>query len=89
MLDTDSYFTNGVYIDRIGGMEEKTEAEESNTSPFSLRLAQYVLEHYQEDLSLKSLAARVGFSNATYFCTVFKKETGLSPDRYRKEFGKK
>ena len=133
-----SAITNGVHIDRIGGMEEKTEAEESNTSPFSLRLAQYVLEHYQEDLSLKSLAAhfrgnaayigqvfkrdmdksfseylkdvrmekakeflvrsdisarevaaRVGFSNATYFCTVFKKETGLSPDRYRKEFGKK
>lgn len=130
--------TNGVHIDRIRRIEDKAETEEGNTSPFSLRLAQYVLEHYQEDLSLKTLAAhfrgnaayigqvfkrdmdkafseylkdvrmekakellvrsdisareiamKVGFSNATYFCTVFKKETGLSPDRYRKEFGKK
>lgn len=128
---------NGVHIDRIRTAEEK-EDEDGNASPFSLRLAQYVLEHYREELSLKSLAQhfhgnaayigqvfrrdmhksfsdylrdvrlekakellvsgnasakeigeRVGFSNTTYFSTVFKKETGLSPDRYRKEFGKK
>ena len=129
---------NGVHIDRVEVRQEKAEADPGNTSPFSLRLAQYVLEHYQEDLSLKSLAAyfrgnaayigqvfkrdmdksfseylkdvrlekareflirsdlsakeiaqRVGFANVTYFSTVFKRETGLSPDRYRKEFSKK
>lgn len=129
---------NGVHIDRVEVRQDKAEADMSNTSPFSLRLAQYVLEHYQEDLSLKSLAAyfrgnaayigqvfkrdmdksfseylkdvrlekakeflirsdlsakeiaqRVGFANVTYFSTVFKRETGLSPDRYRKEFSKK
>ena len=127
---------NGVHIDRISTGEEKD--EDGNASPFSLRLAQYVLEHYGEELSLKSLAQhfhgnaayigqvfrrdmhksfsdylrdvrlekakellvggnasakevgeQVGFSNTTYFSTVFKRETGLSPDRYRKEFGKK
>lgn len=126
--------TNGIHLDRMSYQEEDEKSEEdSNTSPFSLRLAQYVLDHYNEDLSLKSLAAhfkgnaayigqvfkrdihlsfseylnhvrmekakeyllngsisakeiarRVGFANTTYFCTVFKKETGLSPDRYRK-----
>ena len=129
---------NGVHIDRVEVRQDKAEVDMSNTSPFSLRLAQYVLEHYQEDLSLKSLAAyfrgnaayigqvfkrdmdksfseylkdvrmekakeflirsdlsakeiaqRVGFANVTYFSTVFKRETGLSPDRYRKEFSKK
>ena len=39
--------------------------------------------------SAKEVGEQVGFSNTTYFSTVFKRETGLSPDRYRKEFGKK
>lgn len=130
-----SAIKNGVYISRVEMRQEETAEEEGSASPFSLRLAAYVLEHYQEELSLKSLAAhfrgnaayigqvfkrdmrksfsdylkdvrmekakefliksdlsareiaqRVGFTNTTYFCTVFKKETGLSPDRYRKEF---
>lgn len=104
-------------------------------SPFSLRLAQYVLEHYDQDLSLKTLAVhfkgnaayigqifkrdmhksfsdylkdvrmekakellensslsakdiavKVGFQNVTYFSTVFKKETGLSPAEYKRAF---
>lgn len=126
---------NGVHMDHVEVRQEKEDT--GNTSPFSLRLAQYVLEHYHEDLSLKSLAVyfrgnaayigqmfrrdmeksfseylndvrmskakeflirtdmsakeiagRVGFANVTYFSTVFKKNTGLTPDRYRKEFGK-
>lgn len=129
---------NGVHLNKIMIDEEETKQADVNTSPFSLRLAQYVLEHYNEDLSLKSLAAhfkgnaayigqvfkrdinksfteylkdvriekakeflvkgsasakeiaqKVGFANTTYFCTVFKQETGLSPDKYRKTFCKK
>lgn len=109
--------------------------EDSISSPFSLRLATYVLEHYDQDLSLKTLAVhfkgnaayigqifkrdihksfsdylkdvriekarellensslsakeiavRVGFQNITYFSTVFKKETGLSPAEYKRAF---
>lgn len=125
---------NGIHLEKVSLAEESNQIEEdSNTSPFSLRLAAYVLEHYHEDLSLKSLAAhfkgnaayigqvfkrdihlsfseylnhirmekakeylikgnlsakeiagKVGFANITYFTTVFKKETGLSPDKYRK-----
>lgn len=130
--------TNGVHIDHVkvkGGKEGGEEIkEDESTSPFSILLAQYIMEHYQEELSLKSLAVhfkgnaayigqvfkrdmhqsfsdylkdvriekakelllrselstkevgrRVGFANTTYFCTVFKNETGLSPDRYRKK----
>lgn len=126
--------TNGVHIDRVNVKEEGDVKEDEAASPFSLLLAQYIMEHYREELSLKSLAVhfkgnaayigqvfkrdmhksfseylkdvriekakelllqselstkeiarRVGFANITYFCTVFKNETGLSPDRYRKE----
>ena len=98
-------------------------------------MAEYVLSHYTEDLSLKTLgvyfkgnpaylgqifrrdtgksfseylkdiriakakellkggkysayeiSSRVGFSNVTYFTSVFKKETGLSPAEYKKTF---
>lgn len=129
--------TNGVHIDRVQ-INHRAEIENTSVSPFSLRVAEYVLEHYHEDLSLKTLAEhfrgnaayigqmfkkdmeksfseylkdvrmekaknylvnssftakeiarRVGFSSTTYFCTVFKNATGLSPDLYRKEFGKK
>lgn len=127
---------NGIHLERISLSKSKENigrADDNNASPFSLRLAAYVLEHYNEEISLKSLAAhfkgnpayigqvfkrdfhisfseylnnirmekareyllkgslnvkeiagRVGFSNTTYFTTVFKKETGLSPDKYRK-----
>ena len=125
---------NGVHISHVEVKGEEEAKEDEATSPFSLLLAQYIMEHYQEELSLKSLALhfkgnaayigqvfkrdmhksfsdylkdvriekakelllkselstkdiarRVGFANTTYFCTVFKNETGLSPDRYRKE----
>lgn len=125
---------NGVHIRQVDLAPKKEQQERETISPLSLRVAQYVLEHYQEELSLKTIAAafhgnaayigqvfkkdmnttfsdyirdvriekakefllktqystreiavKVGFSNTTYFCTVFKKETGLSPDRYRKE----
>lgn len=127
-----------MHINRVHMKAEKENTENSNASPFSLKIAQYVLEHYHEDLSLKTLAdhfrgnaayigqmfkkdmdksfseylkdvrmekaknylvnstfnvkeiaQRVGFCNTTYFCTVFKNVTGLSPDLYRKEFGRK
>ena len=127
----------GIHLDSIAaGEAAAAKKEEYNaTSPFSLRLAQYVLEHYDQDLSLKTLAVhfkgnaayigqifkrdmqksfsdylkdvrmekakellensslsakdiavKVGFQNVTYFSTVFKKETGLSPAEYKRAF---
>lgn len=130
---------NGIFLGEIPLVDPATGSNEdpSNiSSPFSYLLAEYVLEHYREDLNLKMLAAhfkgnaayigqifkrdigrpfteylkhvrlekakellinsycsakeiaeKVGFQNASYFCTVFKKETGLTPAEYRKNFG--
>jgi AraC-like DNA-binding protein len=35
------------------------------------------------DLSSRQIAYSMGFENPDYFCTVFKRRTGLSPGRYR------
>lgn len=37
----------------------------------------------QRDYTLEVVASLCGFSGANYFCKVFKKETGISPARYR------
>lgn len=127
--------SRGAYIDMIPeeGEESKKKVNEAASSPFSLHLANYVLDNYELDLSLKTLAVhfkgnaayigqifkrdigksfsdylkdvrierakellsrgsdsakdiskKIGFQNTTYFCSVFKKETGLSPAEYKK-----
>lgn len=129
---------NGIYLDTLPLWDSPAQetGQEEAASPFSYHLAEYVLAHYPEDLSLKTLAAhfkgnaayigrifkrdmhqtfheylkqvrlekakellvhsdasakeiaeKVGFQNATYFCTVFRKETGLSPAEYRRQLG--
>ncbi len=45
----------------------------SNTRPINMA-KQYVQEHYQEHLSLDEISEHVGF-NASYFATLFRKET--------------
>ncbi|MDU7963827.1 MAG: helix-turn-helix transcriptional regulator [Clostridium perfringens] len=41
------------------------------------------------DLSLLDIAHKVGFSNQSYYCTVFKKFTNLTPLKYRESTYKK
>ncbi|HII4430337.1 TPA: helix-turn-helix domain-containing protein [Clostridium perfringens] len=41
------------------------------------------------NLSLLDIAHKVGFSNQSYYCTVFKKFTGLTPLKYREDNYKK
>lgn len=36
------------------------------------------------DMIINDIAAEVGFNNATYFMTVFKKNTGMTPNQYRR-----
>ena len=47
-----------------------------------LQLAKDLLLH--STLSVSEICERVGLSNSTYFCRLFKKKTGMSPLRYRK-----
>jgi len=48
------------------------------------RLRQAALELRGTEDKLETIAARCGFSNATYFCRVFRKHTGISPGEYRR-----
>ena len=63
--------TNGVHIDHVKVRDEEKMKEDETASPFSLLLAQYIMEHYQEELSLKSLAAHFK-GNAAYIGQVEK-----------------
>jgi AraC-like DNA-binding protein len=39
-------------------------------------------------MSITDIALEVGYSDTAYFCTLFKKEVGVSPARYRKNIVK-
>jgi len=39
------------------------------------------------NLSIEEISQRVGFSSASYFCRIFKKQTGFVPVKYRKLHG--
>lgn len=41
-----------------------------------------------EDLKIVDISEMVGYENATYFSTVFKKYTGLHPQKYRSVYGR-
>ncbi len=123
-----------VYVDLNDYIDSGTTLMQStDKSPFSIRLAQYVLDHYMQELSLKQLSAhfrcnaayigqafkkdigvsfgdylkqmriekakellressmstgeiavKVGYANVSYFFSIFKKTTGLSPSEYRR-----
>ena len=47
------------------------------------RLKQASAELRGTEDKLETIAARCGFSNATYFCRVFRKFTGVTPSQYR------
>ncbi|MBU5353687.1 AraC family transcriptional regulator [Paenibacillus barcinonensis] len=41
----------------------------------------------ERTLRIYEVADRVGYENASYFCTMFKRHTGMSPERFRKLHG--
>ena len=38
------------------------------------------------DISNASIASRTGINSQQYFCRLFKKETGMSPQEYRRSY---
>lgn len=44
---------------------------------------------YDESLSVRALASAVGYNNYTYFCKIFKRETGKTVGEYRESLGMK
>ncbi len=41
---------------------------------------------YNSSFTVKEIANKVGYEDDTYFFKVFKKETGISPGEYRKNY---
>ena len=74
---------NGVFREEIREAPDLTGGDQ-DLSPFTVRMAQYALEHYQEELSLKTLAAHFK-GNAAYMGQSFKKDTGKAFSDYLKE----
>ena len=36
------------------------------------------------NLQINVISSKVGYTDPKYFCTIFKKQTGLTPNQYRK-----
>ncbi len=60
---------------------------------FNCSITQYLIRQrmeiirgmlYDYTLSIAEIAERCGFSNSNYFCRFFRKQTGISPDAFRK-----
>ena len=63
---------------------------------FGCTFVQYLFEYRMEEskrllsetnVPVEQVAYRVGLNNYSYFCTCFKRSTGLSPGVYRKKCG--
>ena len=50
---------------------------------YRIQQARYLLTH--SDKQVGEVAADVGFGNLSYFSTLFKKSTGMTPVEYRKQ----
>ena len=48
-----------------------------------LNMAKYYLCSHK-NIKVKEIASKVGFHDASYFCAVFKKSEGMTPDEFRK-----
>lgn len=69
------------YISRIFREETGSSLMEYVTAR---RIRQASLMLYESDLPVELIGEKVGFPNFSYFCQVFKKHVGLSPNQLRK-----
>ena len=69
----------------LEALEERESLSAGSGSRVSELVKQYVYAHYQEDLSLKSLASAV-FLSPQYLSSVFKKETGGGLAKFIKDY---
>ncbi|MNG14784.1 HTH-type transcriptional activator Btr [compost metagenome] len=45
------------------------------------------LMFHAPERKMYEIAKQVGFENASYFCSVFRRKTGMSPDSFKKLHG--
>lgn len=82
-LDTiaEACFTNKYYLSHLF-----TRAQGVSVGKYILdkRIKEAKRQLENKDLTVAQIAADVGFNDSSYFCRVFKKETGLTPLAYRR-----
>lgn len=94
MLETslDVRLTLGEYADKIGISKRQLERwiRQYHNMTFSEYIKQRRFNIAQKLLSdssytLKEVADAIGYDNVSYFCSLFKKATGVTPFEYRKQ----
>ena len=73
-----------IHLDSIARRSRSSKRRYNASSPFSLRLAQYVLEHYDRDLSLENPGGAFQ-GNAAYIGQIFKRDMHKSFSDYLKD----
>lgn len=73
------------YMMRLFKKETNMSVLEYVTEQRILRAKELLLS---TDSSIENIAVQLGYYNYTYFMKVFKRNMGMSPGQYRKQYGK-
>ena len=76
---------NPQYMMRLFKKETNMSVLEYVTEQRILRAKELLLS---TDSSIENIAVQLGYYNYTYFMKVFKRNMGMSPGQYRKQYGK-
>lgn len=80
---SDAVGLSSSYLNQIFKTEKEVSISEYIVNYRIEKAKEYLID---KDFTIKNIANMVGFSNDNYFYTVFKKNTGLTPGQYRKEY---
>ena len=76
---------NPQYMMRLFKKETNMSVLEYVTEQRILRAKELLLS---TDSSIENIAVQLGYYNYTYFMKVFKRNMGMNPGQYRKQYGK-
>jgi two-component system response regulator YesN len=77
----DTIHVNPNYLSRLF-KKETGESFSDYLMNIRIAIAKEILA--RKDISVAKLANEVGYTNASYFCKIFKKNVGISPLQYKK-----
>lgn len=79
---TTAFYLSPEYLGKVYKKETGKSINDA-IAEFRIARARELLNH--RELRVGDIAVRVGFDSFTYFSTLFKKYTGLTPNEYRKK----
>lgn len=88
-------YGNGITLSEIAGIISMSPNylgmifQRTTGRSFNAYITEHRVEHakrllLETDLPMRQITDRIGFSDVSYFSTIFKKQTGLTPGNYRK-----